>query len=83
MSQPDRAPADRARRQKSFERDVQRYNLEYTCRACVHHTLDPEAGQGDACSLAYLPPVMTAQGEGANLFDDKGELVFCKYWELA
>jgi hypothetical protein len=83
MSQTKQAQLERERRQRAFEHDVERYGLEYTCGACVHYTSDPETGEGDACSLAYVPPVMTAQGKGAHLFDDKGELVFCKYWELA
>ena len=61
---------------RDFSEQAHTFNLLYDCRHCVHIRED-----GKTCSMDY-PNLMLwdAASEGRAL-DERGHLVFCKYFE--
>ncbi len=62
---------------RDFAAQVQRYNLHYDCRHCVH--LDTASG---LCSVEYPNHMLWDAVENSAALTEKGDLVFCKYFEL-
>ena len=66
---------DKRLRTQRFSEEVQRLNLCYTCNDCIHVDLNRPG-----CSLLY--PSQELFDARGKLFNERGDLVFCKYFEL-
>ncbi len=60
-----------------FAEQVREYNLHSDCRHCVH--LDEASG---TCSMNYPNHMLWDAVKDSSALTEKGDLVFCKYFEL-
>ncbi len=60
-----------------FQEQVEKLNLHYDCRTCVH--VDNSSG---LCSMEYPNGMVWAASKTNTPYDEKDDLIFCKYYEL-
>ena len=65
-----------AKANNAFAKQAREFNLLYDCRHCVHVRHD-----GTSCSMDYPNRMLWDAAATSHALDERGHLVFCKYYE--
>jgi hypothetical protein len=73
----DRSPAEIELLNRAFTQEQSRFNLSYDCRHCVHLNVDTMR-----CHMEYPNDELLSLAAHHWALNAKGDIAFCKYFEV-